>query len=349
MAYAASPRVYLQRFPAQDARDRTNKFGVSFNNATSYSIDCLRQLLASRFSPISNKPDSFQIWNQTLGSGNSITFIMVDMDQVEANDLIEASSELLRVIRSENGLVLRQNNRDHWMAIALPCGCDQEHSPFPSLQQIPGSPEYRPIPGQWHDPNRCNGQQPPPVAFPAGNANAAGAFGYTPVAVFSGGVPTPGFPTIASSGPFDSVAAAASTAYSRGDAAVASPTGKVVYPPRFEYPASTGAGHEPVVPPASYTALYRESFADAVNPDPAYLVSAADLAPPTTNATSLPAGSPFGTPYNMVPDADLDLHPDQLPTDTSAATAYAPDGDYSYPLIKWRAEDDQTEFQGGGM
>ncbi len=32
MAYAASPRVYLQRFPAQDARDRTNKFGVSFNN-----------------------------------------------------------------------------------------------------------------------------------------------------------------------------------------------------------------------------------------------------------------------------------------------------------------------------
>ncbi|RWA03470.1 hypothetical protein EKO27_g11637 [Xylaria grammica] len=227
---ASASQVYVQRFPAQNSSDRTNKFGISFDNYAGHSIDYLRQLFASKFDLISNKPDSFQIWKQKPRRQSSDrTFIMVDMDQGGDTDLLKASTDLMGVIESEDGLVLRKNNRDHWITLDMPCSCDEEHLPFPSLQRIPYSPEYEPVQGEWHDPNKCNSQGPLPVTSLLNNMSAAGTFGDTLIAqpAFSpltGGIPIPVHSTIAPTVPFVSASTVAATSPSRESTAAASPT-----------------------------------------------------------------------------------------------------------------------------
>ncbi|TGJ85670.1 hypothetical protein E0Z10_g3095 [Xylaria hypoxylon] len=240
---------------------------------------------------------------------------MVDMDQTEATDLMEASSDLLQVIKSEDGLILRKNTRDSWVTIDLPCSCDQEHSPFPSLLQSMGCPQYQPVPGEWHDPIECN-RQLAIASYQFSNANYRGTFGYTPVA-------QPASLPVA-------------------EAAAASPTGEVLYSSQFEHPASTNPMPTLIVSPDEYTALPRDSFTDTVNPDPPYTVSAEDPASLTRDDLILPATTPSETPYNMVPHVALALPTDQLPTNTEPPTADMAEEYYTSPLMRWWMETNQS-------
>ncbi|KAJ3562106.1 hypothetical protein NPX13_g8689 [Xylaria arbuscula] len=140
---------------------------------------------------------------------------MVDMDKIKAQNktLVNVANDLMDIISNQNGFTLRQNNRDHYMGIALPCGCDQENSPFPTLQLIPGTPEYIPIPGKWHDPNKCSKLASAPVIIANGSNNM---------------VPTAQAPT-----------AMSIPAFTLPDGTV--PEGNVSYPLYFNYAPPPGA------------------------------------------------------------------------------------------------------------
>ncbi|KAI0537548.1 hypothetical protein GGR58DRAFT_527296 [Xylaria digitata] len=260
--------IYVQRFPALGLPDRTNKFAVSFDNLQyiGHTIDHLKQLLASKFYLISDKPDSFLIWKQTSGRQSSLLFLLVDMEQagVGVMDMMEASN----VIEGEGGLVLRNNNRDYWMTIQLPCGCEQERAPFPSLRRLPGSPEYEPVPGVWHDPNKCQGRRPFTAASLPSGTTAPSTFGYPLVAQptftpFTGGAPMAGNSMVASPASFGLISTGTSMTYSHETAATASPTGEIVYLNQFAHPTSTGAMYTPT----GYTPLSGDYVTGVAYPD----------------------------------------------------------------------------------
>ncbi|KAI0522167.1 hypothetical protein F5B22DRAFT_643188 [Xylaria bambusicola] len=233
-----------------------SEYEITRLQGANHSIDHLKQLFLSKFNLIADTPDSFQMWNQTFGSGNTLTFIMVDMDKIKAQNLVAAANDLLGVIMLEDGLTLRQNNRDHWMAIALPCGCDQEHSPFPSLQQIPKSSKYIPIPGEWHDPNKCTKQRPPSPIVPPSNSgpNTVATLGYMPMPVSSlsgGDIPMSGVSAMASYPPSNPVKAEPGTGYAGENDTTISPTGSAVY----SSPVFGSVGYNLVAGQGAYTAL----------------------------------------------------------------------------------------------
>lgn len=147
------------------------------------------------------------------------------------------------IITKETDLTLRQNNRDHWLGIALPCGCDQERSPFPTLQPIPGTADYIPIPGNWHDPDKCKTEYPPAV-LEDGVPGAMGPFDYTHMPIFpspEGNAEVPGAASMASPTAPHPVAAATSL------------TGDVIYAPSYNYPPPPGIGYSPVAAPDAYS------------------------------------------------------------------------------------------------
>ncbi|KAI3327240.1 hypothetical protein HD806DRAFT_550791 [Xylariaceae sp. AK1471] len=360
MAYVAPSWAYMQQFPARDAKDRTNKFGVVFDDCSNRSVGSLRELFASKFKLVSNKSDSFQTWRQKSGKEHGLTFLMVDMDQIQVEDLVKASIDLEEIIKSEDGLVLRQNNRDSWIGIEWPCGCGQEHSPFPSFEQTPGPNKSIPIPGHWHDPNRCNGQHPPSIASVSQDADGKGTFGYTPVAKrtflpAAKGILTPRLATVASPATCGPIAAAASSAYAPEDASAASPTRKVKYAARFQDLASPGPTYKAIVPPFPYTASPPKSPYEAVAPQAAYKVPAAGMTLQPDGATISPyliraasqtphmanAVTPMSRPLNAVAPTPVIS---RLPADTSVAMADWAHRDYKYSLIK--RDDDNNQDQG---
>ncbi|KAK5636250.1 hypothetical protein RRF57_011962 [Xylaria bambusicola] len=272
-----------------------------------HSIDRLKQLFASKFDLIADTPDSFQIWNQRFASGNTLTFIMVDMAKTKIKNWTSAANDLLVMIMSENGLTLRQNNRDHWVAIALPCGCDQEHSPFPSLQQIPGSPKYIPIPGEWHDPNKCTKQQSPSPVVPPSNPgpSTVGTLNYTPIPVSSlteGDIPMTGVSTTASYTPPDPAEAASITGYSREVDTAVSLIGNAAYSPVFG-----SILYNSIASQRAYTAL------------------------PCASSNDVGCTAPTGQPV----------------LDTSASTEHGTNRTYSDSFLKWCSEYDQNATQSG--
>ncbi|KAI1427308.1 hypothetical protein F5Y12DRAFT_712366 [Xylaria sp. FL1777] len=296
MAFTIPERVYLQSFPAREGRDParegrnparegedgTNKFCVSFSNDGHYPIYFLRQLFACKFDPIYNKPESFQIWSPNRESGEYLTFLMVDMDQVEVKNLKEASDDLLKIIKSDIRLKLLQNNRDDpRMKIALPRGCDQTNYPF----------------NNWHDPNRYNKGPPPNVVSPADNTNFTGAIEYPPPPIFPvawEGVPTTQFPAIASPTSCHPPTTAASC---REDMATESPTGGVMCPDWAEHLGPRSGEHILITPAADYPDFPGESFSYTVQPDTSYM----DLV-----GAWVPTEPDLETAHNMVSDADLD-------------------------------------------
>ncbi|RYC60552.1 hypothetical protein CHU98_g5654 [Xylaria longipes] len=290
MASHSLSRAYLQQFPAQNAKDGTNKFCVSFDDA-----------------------NAFLVWKQETGSQHFLTYLMVDMDQVEAEDLVKASSNLME----------------------LPCGCDQEHSPLPSLKQILGSHECEPISGVWHDPNECNSQISPATTSPVNHTTAMDTFIYTPTAQNV-------FPIVTEGVSMTRISTMASTAYSREAAAAVSPMGKVIYSTRFEYPPSTDLAYKAIAPPVSYTALSRNSFTDTVEPTSPYTVSVS------------PTGAPYQTYYRIIPQmprprlstAAPPLRTNHPLMSTSASTGDVADKDHKYTLIRWQGDYDEIEFEG---
>ncbi|KAI0428263.1 hypothetical protein F5Y09DRAFT_357918 [Xylaria sp. FL1042] len=326
------PVVFLQSFPEEHVGQTTNKFAVSFSdNIAKYSIDELRQLFVSKFQPISEKPDTFQIWWQSFSSGRRLTFIMVDMERAketkETVDLIAAARDLLAIIRDEPGFVLRKNNMDFPLGIELPCGCDQPNSPFPTRQQIPKTRRYVPIPGKWHDPNTCQTPQPSSRAR-AGNPGGLGM----PIHTKSReDVQVTGFPPPASSIP---TVAGPSTTFLNQESIATPPTGQVMYPSRIEYPTPAGARHPVDVPQVNYTALPHRSFtANEVRPRSSHRAPVALMAPSTDNAAAVPTGSPFEATYNVVPNMDEDILVDGSLPDASVSAAiaeFAADMDYLY-------------------
>ncbi|KAI1324537.1 hypothetical protein F5Y16DRAFT_402256 [Xylariaceae sp. FL0255] len=251
--------AYMLRFPARNDADRTNKFGLFFDDINNREIDVLRNWFGERLTAISDKPDSFHIWKQETGKDHGLTFLMVDMDQLQVSDIEKASKELET---QEESFRLRQNNREAYIGIEWPCACCPSKAPFPFFKQAIGTNDTISHLGYWHDPNMCPPFEP---RSRTGDNTGTANIGYTPVAnpVFmpsAQAVLTPKMKTVASSAPVGPIAEAASIPLSPGAAAAASPTRRVRYAPRLE----NGYVHT-----APYAAVMPQPY-DVVEPMPRY-------------------------------------------------------------------------------
>ncbi|KAJ8125388.1 hypothetical protein O1611_g8251 [Lasiodiplodia mahajangana] len=233
-----------------------------------------------------------QIWGQKTGDEHDLMFFVVDMDQIAVSDFVKTSNDLMDMIKSESDLSPQHNNMDHWVSAELPCGCDQENSPLPSLKQIPGSPEYELIRGKWHDPNKCDNEKPLAATSQANNTTRAFGYTATPQKAIS---PGPGGVSMLT----DSTVADGS--YSPEEAAAASPTGIVIFSPRFEYLAPYGAERNTRGLPVTCKASPLQYPTDISRVNPPSTVSTAALGPLTSNVPTLPNVIPSQGPDKAMP------------------------------------------------
>ncbi|KAI1276437.1 hypothetical protein F5Y07DRAFT_366712 [Xylaria sp. FL0933] len=354
--------VFLQPFPERQRQHTTNKFAVSFISFTGEtaapSVDRLRKLFASKFKPISGNPKSFQIWHQVSAYGNHRTFIVVDMGSAtmarKSKDLVSAADNLLKIIDDEPNLELLSSNMDKPLGIVLPCFCKQEDSPFPTLKQT--SKTCVPIPGKWHDPNKC---KTPESQASADNRNTADdSEPMRPIPQQHDAVP--GYPPSASPLPLYQGPLRVSTTYPRRSAAATPPTGEVLYASRIEHPAQAVTGYPPDLPQPNYTGPSQGVFTNnEMEPGLSHGAPVACMAMSTDYTTTMTAGPPFASYHNQILDPYAYMPADRMPPGgpTLAACeadmgpslgAYEADMGPSYPFMEWQNGYDQN-YQGGGM
>ncbi|KAI1311186.1 hypothetical protein F5Y03DRAFT_391734 [Xylaria venustula] len=243
-------------------------------------------------------------------------------DRVKARTLTDVSKDLLKVIEDDEGLILRQNNNKNWMGIALPCRCDQQNAPFPTFQNIPGTPEYRPIAGRWHDPNKCNTN---PLPFCVTNPRNE-----HPVPRNGPQQPRHRIPIIN-----NPCATGSSVTLPSGWTAAVGPAGNVMYyAPNYGYHVS----YVPTIAQAHYTGMTSDSGTQQGQPGRSHMASVTPISPSTGNATT---GAPFDSSYNMMPYAAANVRTDGLPTSDSGTTGRY--GHYQMNRLQARDVEDETQ------
>ncbi|KAI0805142.1 hypothetical protein GGR55DRAFT_681427 [Xylaria sp. FL0064] len=339
--------VFLQPFPERRGKHTTNKFAVSFIDETApHSVKRLRKLFASKFQPISRKPNSFQIWYQLAWSGNHRTFIVVDMGRAtkarKVEDFESAAKNLLKIINDEPELKLLSSNMDKPLGILLPCDCKQDDSPFPTLKQTPGI--CVPIPGKWHDPNTCGTPESQPTAS---NRNTASDWEpMRPIPQQHDAVP--GYPPSASPLPLDQGPSSTSTTFPRRSAIATPPTGQAMYTSRIEHPAPAVTGYPPDLSQPNYTGPSQGVFTNnEMEPGPSHGAPAACMEASVDNAAIMTAGPPFDSYHSQFVD-QYNMSADWMLPGDSTLGAYEADMGPSYPFMEWQNGYDQN-YQGGGM
>ncbi|KAI8626970.1 hypothetical protein F5Y19DRAFT_487269 [Xylariaceae sp. FL1651] len=332
--FSSKTWAYIQQFPAR-FHGSTNKFGVFF------------------YDTHANKN----------GDDSGLTFLLIDMDELQVRDIEKASKEIEKIISEEFTLNLGSSNRRESIAVQWPCICGQEWSPFPFFQEQEGSMYPIPNPGYWHDPNQCL----PPVTAPEpqGLGAATAAFTYTPADQTTslpnaGGVMAPWPTAIASSVPYGPTAPPADPSYTIRDFSVASPTNRAHYAPGPQGPASSGSTYNAIAPESSVIAMASTSQQRTVGSAAPYTASACAITGPQS------IGGVSTLPYFTNPISQTRYNVDTTTEMVGSTNAAAPfhrrppggfvsisswaDRDYKYPLItNWGGSGQGQGGRGGGQ